>query len=164
MTSLYLLTNELRQSLDDAFDPDTGEALPAFEQSRALWGSKARDVAAYVLNLESDAAQAKEAIARIKRMQQAYENKAAHIRAYLAQNMAACGITELKANDGSFCAHLYPERDESVDVFDEAQLPSDYMVEKVTTSPNKALIKKSLKDGYDVPGARIVKADRLTIK
>ena len=58
MTSLYTLTEELRQSLDNAFDPDTGEALPAFEQCRALWGSKARDLAAYVLNCEADAAQA----------------------------------------------------------------------------------------------------------
>ena len=164
MTSLYLLTDALRHALDDAFDPDTGEALPIFEEHRALWGSKARDVAAYVLNLESDAAQAKEAIVRIKKMQQAYENKAGHIRTYLAQNMAASGITELKANDGSFCAKLSIGRDESVDVFDELQLPFDYMTEKTTRAPDKTLIKKALKDGYDVPGARLVKSDRLTIK
>ena len=164
MTSLFLLTNELRQSLDDAFDSETGEALPAFEECRALWGSKARDVAAYVLNLESDADQCKQAIARIKKAQQAYENKSAHIRAYLAQNMAASGITELKANDGSFCAKLSIGRDESVDVFDEAQIPADYMVVKVTETPDKALIKCALRDGFDVPGARIIKADRLTIK
>jgi hypothetical protein len=37
MRNLYELSNELRLSLDEAFDPETGEALPAFEQARALW-------------------------------------------------------------------------------------------------------------------------------
>jgi len=164
MTSLYLLTTELRQSLDDAFDSETGEALPIFEEHRALWGSKARDVAAYVLNLESDADQCKQAIARIKKAQQAYENKSAHIRAYLAQNMAASGITELKANDGSFCAKLSIGRDESVDIFDELEVPSDFMTVKVTSTPDKERIKRAIKDGFVINGARLVKKDRLTIK
>lgn len=31
-------------------------------------------------------------------------------------------------------------------------------------APDKKLIKKALDDGFDVPGARIVKKDRLEIK
>ena len=51
-------------------------------------------------------------------------------------------------------------------VFDAAQVPVNYMTDPKPPepAPDKALIKKALKDGFDVPGARIVKRDRLEIK
>lgn len=166
MTSLYQLSTELRDMLDGAFDPETGEALACFEEHRALWGSKATGVAAYVLNIESDAAQAKAAIERIKtHMLEPAQRKADRLRDYLRENMAASGITEIKAVDGSFVAKLYPGRDESVEIFDAAQLPQDYLREiPAKYEPDKTLIKRSIADGFEVPGARLVKKDRLTIK
>ena len=86
------------------------------------------------------------------------------LRQYLQSHMSACGITSIKADDGTFSVKLEPARDASVDIFDSAQLPTDYWREIVKTEPDKTLIKKALTDGFDVPGARIVKKDRLTIK
>ena len=164
MTALYLLTDELRQSLDSAFDPDTGEALPAFEQCRALWGSKAREVAAYVLNCEADAAQAKAASERIKALQTVYEAKAARIRAYLTDNMKASGINELKANDGSFVVKLFIDRDESVELDENVTFPAALCSEPKPPAPSKTKIKKAIEAGEAVAGARIVRRDRLQIK
>ena len=164
MTSLYTLTEELRQSLDNAFDPDTGEALPAFEQCRALWGSKARDLAAYVLNCEADAAQAKAAIERIKGLQTAYENKASRIRAYLAENMRGSGINELRANDGSFVVKLFIDRDESVEIDEGAEFPAALCNDPKPPVPSKTKIRVAILAGQPVSGARIVRRDRLTIK
>jgi hypothetical protein len=164
MPNLYQLTDELRQSLDSAFDPDTGEALPAFEECRALWGSKARGVVAYMLNVEADAAQAKAAVERIKALQVAYERKAEHLKQYLAANMAASGITELKADDGSFVAKLYRDRDESVELEDGAQFPPELCTPPKPPAPSKTLIKDAILAGKPVAGARIVRRDRLTIR
>lgn len=164
MTSLYQLSTELRESLDNAFDPETGEAMPAFEECRALWGSKAIDVAAYVLNCESDAAQANAAIDRIKALQQAYERKAERIRAYLAENMKGSGITELKANDGSFVVKLYPDRDESIELDGGAVFPPELCNEPRLPAPSKTKIKAAILAGQAIAGARIVRRDRLTIK
>lgn len=164
MPTLYALTDELRQSLDSAFDPDTGEALPAFEECRALWGSKAREVAAYVLNCEADAAQAKQAIARIKALQTAYDAKAERIRSYLAENMKASGINELKANDGSFVVKLFIERDESVELDSGATFPAALCNEPKPPEPSKTKIKAAILAGEAVAGARIVRHDRLQIK
>jgi Siphovirus Gp157 len=164
MTSLYQLTDELRQSLDSAFDPETGEALPAFEECRALWGSKARDVTAYVLNCESDAAQCKEVIDRITARQKALKAKAERIRAYLADNMAASGITELKANDGSFIVKLYPQRDESVELDESVTFPPELCNDPKPPTPSKTKIKAAILSGQPVAGATIIKKDRLTIK
>lgn len=164
MTSLYQIATDFRQNLDLLFDPDTGEALPAFEEHRALVGNKISMVAAYILNTESDAVQAKAAIERIKALQTAYERKAQHLRDYLAANMATAGIIEIKADDGSFVVKLYPGRDESVEIDDGAVFPASLCNEPKPPEPSKTKIKIAILAGEAVAGARLVKHDRLTIR
>jgi hypothetical protein len=86
------------------------------------------------------------------------------LKGYLMSHMTACGIQSIKSDDGTFSAKLEIGRDESVEIYDAASLPDDYMREVVKTEPDKALIKKAIKDKFTVPGARIVAKDRLTIK
>lgn len=164
MTSLYQLSTELREMLDSAFDPETGEALPAFETHRAMWGSKARDVTAYMLNLESDAEQCAFAIKRIKARQEALERKTKRLREYLAENMKASGVNELKADDGSFVAMLYVDRDESVELDEGIEWPAELCNPPKKPEPSKSKIKAAILKGEPVKGARIVRKDRLTIK
>lgn len=164
MTSLYAITTEFRAMLDSAFDPETGEALPAFEELRGQLAHKAANVAAYILNCESDAAQARQAIKRIDELQAAYERRADHLRAYLAANMKASGITEIKADDRSFVVKLYPDRDESVEIEEGAEFPLSLCTEPKPPAPSKSKIKTAILAGEPVAGARIVRRDRLTIK
>ena len=66
---------------------------------------------------------------------------------------------------GVFSATLAVGRDKSIDVYDADQLPDDYMREiPARYEPDKAAIRSAMDDGFDVPGARIVARDRLTIK
>lgn len=160
--SLYTITQDLREMLDSAFDPETGEALPIFEEKRALWGSKASGVAAYILNTEADAFQCKAAIERIKALQAATERKAERLRAYLAENMAASGISELKGE--GFAVKLYPDRDESVELDEGATFPPELCTEPKPPAPSKSKIKSAILAGQPIAGARIVRRDRLTIK
>lgn len=164
MTSLYQITTEFRAMLDNAFDPETGEALPEFEQLRGQLVGKATNVAAYVLTCESDAAQAKQAIERIKALQATYERRAEQMRAYLADSMKASGITEIKADDRSFVVKLYPDRDESVELEDGAEFPASLCNDPKPPAPSKSKIKAAILAGEAVAGARIVRRDRLTIK
>lgn len=164
MTSLYQLARDFRDQLDDLFDPDTGEALPAFEEFRVMLGNKANAVAAYVLNCESDAAQAKDAIKRIKALQTAYERKAEKLRDYLAENMKTAGIHEIKASDGSFVVKLYVDRDESVVIEDGAYFVPELCNDPKPPEPSKTKIKNAILAGEPVAGACIVRKDRLTIK
>ena len=159
--SLYQITDDLRHALDSAFDED-GVALPAFEEMRALWGSKATGVAAYILNTEADAAQCKQAIERIKKLQAATELKAERLRDYLATNMLVSGINEIKGQ--GFCAKLYIGRDESVELDDDAVFPPSLCAEPKPPAPSKTKIKAAILAGEAIMGARIVRRDRLTIK
>lgn len=164
MTSLYQITADFRAMLDSAFDPETGEALPAFEELRGQLAQKATNVAAYILTCESDAAQAKQAIDRIKALQAGFERRAEHLKAYLADNMKASGITEIKADDRSFVVKLYPDRDESVELEEGAEFPASLCNDPKPPAPSKTKIKAAILAGEPVAGARIVRRDRLTIK
>lgn len=162
--TLYSATEALRGLLDQ-IDPETGELPEGYEQARAIVATKSVAVAAYVIETEKQAdylkAHAKEVTDRAKTA----EKRAAWLRQYLASHMAAAGITSIKDERGLFSAKLEVGRDQSVDVFDAAQLPSDYLREiPAKHEPDKTLIRKAIADGFDVPGARIVSKDRLTIK
>lgn len=160
--SLYEVTQDLRQMLDEAFDPETGEALPIFEEKRALWGSKATGLCAYILNTEADAHQCKAAIERIKGMQAAIERKAERLRDYLAENMKASGISEIKGE--GFAAKLYLDRDESVELEEGATFPAELCADPKPPAPSKTKIKAAILAGQPVAGARIVRRDRLALK
>lgn len=162
--TLYKAAADVRELLDQ-IDPDTGEMPEGFEQARALVATKAQAVAAFILEDEAQAdmveTHAKQLLDRVK----AARKRQKWLKDYLASHMAACGITSIKSDDGTFSAKLYMGCDESVDVFQPELLPQDYLREiPAKYEPDKTLIKKALKDGFDVPGARIVAKDRLTIK
>lgn len=161
--TLYSAAETVREMLEQ-LDPETGELPEGYDEARTTVAVKAQACAAFVLSNEAEAdmveRHAKELLDRVK----AARKRSAWVRQYIQTHMQASGITEIKALDGTFKASLAIGRDESVDVFDELQVPMDYMREKVTSAPDKALITKAIKDGFEVPGARLLKKDRLTIK
>ena len=162
--TLHQATEQVRELLDQ-IDPETGELPEGFDDARAVVTHKAIAVTAYILeadrNIESAKAYIKDMTAKVK----SEEKRQDWLRRYLQEHMAAAGITEIKDERGLFKASLAVGRDESVDVFDEAQLPADYLREiPAKYEADKTLIKKAIKDGFEVPGARLVKRDRLTIK
>lgn len=162
--TLYNAAETVRHLLEQ-IDPDTGELPPEFEQARAIVATKAQAVAAFILtnNAEADFVEqhAKSLLDRVKTARRRSE----WLRQYLQAHMKVCGITDIKSDDGTFKASLALERDESVEIWDESQLPINYLREiPAKTEPDKRLIAKAMKDGFDVPGAKLVRKDRLTIK
>lgn len=162
--TLYRAAEDLRDLLDQV-DPETGEVPEGFESARAIVAKKATSVAAYILNTEAQVAMVKARSKELADAAKREEKKLEWLRRYLAENMAATGVHSITSEDGTFGAKLDRERDASVEVFQPELLPADYMREiPAKQEPDKVLIGKALKDGYDVPGARIVKRDRLTLK
>jgi hypothetical protein len=161
--TLYTAAAEFAATLDQ-IDPETGELPPEYGAARELVERKGAAVAAYIAQreMEADAIEArlKEISKRVKSMR----NRAAHLRAYMADCMRTAGITEIAVEDKLLTVKLYPGRDESVDVYDESLLPESLMRVKVVREPDKTGIKAAIKSGQDVQGARVVKRDRLVIE
>ena len=162
--TLHKATETVRTLLDQ-IDPETGELPEGFEDARALVTHKAVAVAAYILEADRGIESVKAYIKDLNSKVKTEEKRQDWLRRYLQEHMAAAGVTEITDERGVFKASLAVGRDDSVEVFDEAQLPQDYLREiPAKYEADKTLIKKAIKDGYEVPGARLVKRDRLTIK
>lgn len=161
---LYNAAATVRELLEQV-DPETGELPEGFERARAIVATKAQAVAAFVLETEAQAAMVEQHAKALLDRVKAARKRAYWLRKYLRTHMAACGIREIASDDGTFKASLAVGRDESVEVFDQAQLPQDYLREiPAKYEPDKTLIKKAIKDGFDVPGAKLVAKDRLMLK
>jgi hypothetical protein len=161
--TLYTAAADLRELLEQV-DPETGELPEGLGQARALVATKGQAVAAFILENEAQAdmveSHAKALLQRVKTARR----RSDWLREYLRQHMDAAGILSIKSDDGTFACKLEKQRDESAEVFDDKQIPRDYVRETVKVEPDKTLIKKSIKDGFEVPGAKLVRKDRLTIK
>lgn len=162
--TLYQAAQDVRDMLDQ-IDPETGELPEGFAHARELVASKAQACAAFILENDAKAAMveahAKTLLDRVRTARRRSE----WLRQYLQSHMQAAGILSIKSDDGTFAAALAIGRDESVEIFDAAQLPQDYLREvPAKYEPDKPLIKKAIKDGFDVPGAKLVAKDRLTLK
>lgn len=160
--SLFDLAQQVRESVNQ-IDPETGEIIEAYGESRALFEQKAVACVAYAkeeaATLESAKALLKDMAAKID----ARESRLAKFKAYMADCMKATGVTEVKHDLGLFSAKLYIDRDESVEIEEGAEFPASLCNDPKPPAPSKTKIKAAIKAGEAVAGARIVRKDRLAI-
>ncbi len=162
--TLYQAANDLRDLLDQV-DPETGEIVEGVDSARDIVARKATSVAAYILDTDKQAAMVKAAGEELIARAWLQEKRNKRLREYLLFHMVELGMHEIKDKAGLFSAKVDLGRDASVDVFDEKQLPTDYLtVVPETATPDKKKLLSELKEGVDIPGARLVRRDRLTLK
>jgi hypothetical protein len=165
--SLYTLSSQVEQILNspDAIDPETGELSEALIDALALTKDKGVSVCAYIMNQDAVIAAIEAHEAQVAARKAAIVNKQVKLRAYLATSMKRAGISQIAAHDGTFTAKLLVDRDSAVEIFDETQIPAKFMKapKPPEPKPSKADIGKAIKAGEEVPGARMVKRDRLEL-
>ena len=162
--TLHSASEELRALLDQV-DTETGELPAGLESARELVVQKAVATVAYLVEstVQTDAveAYAKDLLAKVK----SQRKRADWLRRYLAEHMKATGITSIADDRHIFSATLAIARDKSVEIFDSEQIPEEFLRKvPATLEPDKRAIADALGAGLDVPGARLVVKDRLTIK
>jgi hypothetical protein len=159
--SLYSAADELAPLLDQ-IDED-GVISEELMQALSVFEGKGIAVTAYILNCEANAKMIEDAADKMRERAKPLKNRVERLKQYLADNMKRTGINELTCPQ--FSAKLYINRDDSVEITDAKLLPIEFMREPkpVEPAPDKVAIKKALKLGNDVNGARLVYKDRLTI-
>lgn len=166
--ALYTLTGQYQELMHklDALDLDAQTIADTIEASGltdALQDKAqgvemvARAAVQYVPMIDME-------IARLQSLKTARERVAQGLRDYLKRNMEAAGIEKIECPLFKIAIQKNPP---AVDVFDPLSLPAKYMVmpqpKPVFPAPDKAAIKAAIKDGEDVPGARLVQSTRLKI-
>lgn len=163
MLTLYK-ANELAR-LESHIDPETGEIdMQGFDDAQIVLADKQLAVVAYVKNLDATETALDSAIKELTAKKKAITARKASLSTYLSANMKEHGISFIKANDGTFQATLYTDRDESVVLLEGATFPPELCNAPKPPEPSKTLIKAAINAGQAVAGAVIVRNDRLTIK
>lgn len=160
--TLFDAAQAVREAINQ-FDPDTGELVESYTESRELFQNKAVACVAYAKEEAATLASAKAMLKDMAAKVEAREKRLERFEAYLADCMKATGILEVKHELGLFAAKLYPERDESVEIDADAEFQPELCNDPKPPTPSKTKIKAAIKAGEAVAGARIVRKDRLTI-
>jgi len=165
MSALYQLAAEYRDAAERMADLD----LPAEVIADTLEGLagdievKATNTAQMVRNIETLAEQIKAAEKAMAERRKALEARADWLRGYLLANLVAAGISKVESPWFSLTVRQNPP---SVALDDVSLIPTDYWRALPPPSPaiDKTAIKSAIEAGQDVPGARLVRGQRLDIK
>ncbi len=163
--SLYEIGEEFRAlcKIDDAVTDEDADALLAlFSEVQARFDAKAAAVAAYITNLESEAAAFGAEALRLSSRKAALERKADWLKDYLARAMRENGVKEVKA--GLFSAK-FVKNPWAVEIEPGAKIPEEYMriPPPLSPAPDKPRIAEALKGGAQIDGVRLVQTERLKI-
>ena len=147
------------RDFDETTIADTIEASGLPEQI----ADKAQGCEMVARTLEADVPAIDAEIKRLQDLKKARQAKAEALRKYVLDNMLACGIQRIDAPLFSISIAKNPP---SVEIFDDRQIPADYFADPPPPPPrvDKKLIAQALKDGHDVPGAKLTQGYRLNIK
>lgn len=159
--TLYQCTADVQAALDYYFDSET-EREDTLEAVIGQFEVKAQSVIAYIKNQEITEKMLDEHIKQMTGKLKAVKAQNQSLRDYLARNMQAAGITEIKADDGTFKASF--RKSKAVEILDEAQIPAEFMRETVKIEPDKTAIRKAIESGQEVAGAKIEERQNLQIK
>lgn len=166
--TLYQIAAEYRSAADALAELDLDDQTVAdtLESINGDLTVKSQNVAFVIRNLEASAEQISVAIEAMKARAEALEKRAERVREYLLQNMLMAGVQKIECPYFKLAVRDNPPK---VVVEDEKQIPMSYMTDPAPpppppVKPDKKLIAKALKDGFDVPGCRLEQGKRLEIK
>jgi hypothetical protein len=163
--SLFDVAAEYRAQVEALYDIDLDEQTLA-DTLEALSGDlevKANNTAIVVKNLEALADAMDREIRRMDERRKATQARAMSLRRYILQAMDLAGVKRIESPWFRLRTQNNPQ---SVDVFDEAQVPSEYRKTPPPPPPevSKTLIRAAIESGVDVPGARLIQTRRLVIE
>ena len=150
--------------LERYVDHDTGEIdLDSFNRSLITLQDKQRAVVAYVKNTASDIKQIDDAIKELLERKGRMVNRNEALTDYLKVNMKHSHTNEITAENSTFSAKLYLDRDVSVQWVEGVQIPDAFATVKEVKTYSKTLAREAIERGEPVACAVIVRKDRLTI-
>lgn len=146
--------------LDDMLEASGGELTPdierLFNDLYAAKKEKVLGIGMLIHNMLSDLDRIDDEIERLKLRRSRLEAKADSLKSYLLAHV------DQGEKFSNHAITISTRRSEAVEV-DENLLPKLYMREKITYSPDKEALKQDLKQGADIPGAKLVQRRHLNL-
>ena len=149
---------EINERILDCVDPETGEVvdIQMLEGLQMERDSKIENIALWIKNLLSDAEELDREKKKLADRQRISENKARSLKEYLSRFVNGEKFKTPRVS-------ISWRKSESVSVNDISSVP-DRFLKYSDPAPDKTAIKKAIKSGEDVPGARLIEGKNIQIK
>lgn len=165
--NLYQLAKEYTDLFDALLataDEETGEVdvdiCAALERVQGTFEEKAISTATVYRMLGNESEKIRREIERLTALKKHVDREQTRVKDYLAQ---ACEMTGTERLSGVYASISFRKSEQTI-IEDESLLPMEYMIEKVTYTPDKAKIKAAIKAGQEVQGARVQVKQNIQIK
>ena len=165
---LYKLAGAIMQAMDSAtvLGPGGDEiiypaAYNAIEGLYESFDAKIEACAAAMRDIELRAEAAADEAERLYERKVSLLKRRDWLKEYVKQNMEFVGRQKV---EGSLFTVRVQATAPSVHIVNVDELPQQYVVAKVTASPDKAKIKEALLAGTEVPGATITRGSTVVIR
>lgn len=166
--TLFQIAAEYRHITDVLMDSGADEQTLTDTLEAEAWPLelKAQNYGFVIRNLQATADSIKEAEAQMKARRQAIEKRAAVLLERLKTGLEIAGVSKLECPHFAIAIKKNPP---SVEIWDEKQIPAEYMrtpepPPPPTAVPDKVAIKEAIKAGKEVPGALVNHHTRIEIK
>ena len=158
---LYELTQNYLNLLDLLENPEVPADIiqTALEEVEDNFQDKAENIIKLIKSVEGDIKTYKEEELRLSTRRKVLENKVANLKEYLECSLKAIGKTEIK---GKLFTLKIQKNAPSVVIDDFNTIPKEYL--KVVEEVDKKKIKEDLKNGLDIPGAKLESSESLRIR
>lgn len=164
LASLYEIAGEARAIYEKLMDMDADEQTIADTlEAETDMVPKVQSYGFVIRNMEAMETAINAEAERLAMRGRILAKRREALKERLLEAMVYSGVQKVEHPQFTISVRKNPP---SVDVFDERQIPSDYMTEPKPPEPkpNKTLIKKAIQDGFEVPGAKLAQSVSLSIK
>ena len=164
---LYEITAQYQNIYALLQNPEFAEnedILTALDQIEDAFENKAQQTIFMMKNIEAEIDPIDTEIKRLQAMKKAHQNNIDRIKNRMRENMKAVGKSKL--NCGLFSLSYRLQEANAVEL-DETEFLANNLDEDLVTvkvTPNKTEIKRRLKNGEEIIGARLVDSEVLTIR
>jgi len=156
MSNLYEITNGLARTIDIIMENGgevTDETERLLDEGQASLKAKGIGIVHYYLNLDGDVDTIDKEMARLQMLKKGKVARSDWAKGYLKDNMERTRTTKIEAPTFTLTIAKNPP---SVEVYNEEEIPEEYVEIRSTTYVDKKTILRDLKAGKEVSGARLV--------
>lgn len=162
MKSLFNITAEAQQLASALIEGELSEELEnALVINQNEIQEKAINYGYAIKSIEADIETIDAEIERLKALKTSRTNAIERMKQAVLDALTIYGIEKVTSPTLNLSVRLNPE---AVEIVNEYQVPDIYRKEKVTVTIDKTTIKEDIKSGFGVPGAVLVRKQRLEIK
>ena len=159
---LYELTQNYLNLLDLLENPEVPAEMvqAALEEVEGNFEDKVENIIKLIKSVEGDIKAYKEEEMRLSTRRRTLENKVANLKVYLESSLKAIGKKEIK---GKLFTLKIQKNAPSVVIDDLNTIPKEYLKESLILV-DKTKLKEDLKNGLEIPGARLETKESLRIR